>query len=323
MEIQSNLGWLERFSECFEPLGVAQTNQFLLPPPLRRVAKGMAFHVPVGSGVSRGLLLYPKNREPSQLVVFSHTLFQPLTFPNWMFFKSLLAGGSAVFAVELDGHGTSDAGHFDFQQASRSLPLVLSKLYSRLPNLPFILCGQSVGAIYSLLYAARQEAPGLIKALVVLSPALTAQNFKSVQKKSALAYLHPSSVRYFWSQAPYYGWKVALNLFRNQFSPRTPVRLHLQLHPFEQLNAFTQEFLAQRQILAQIKIPTLWIHGRKDMFVPFEMAERYMRQIQAPLFCHVESNKDHLDVLVSQRVSDYVCSFLQNFSRSLERTNLQ
>ena len=126
------------------------------------------FEVPLSTGSGTAFLSVPKGIESAQksLVILVHGLGDDCSYPLLHWIRFLNANGMSVLSFDWDGHGVDGSSILDFQQATRSIPLIIYRLFGdeertglsakRIGPSCFLM-GHSMGAAYALIAATRHD----------------------------------------------------------------------------------------------------------------------------------------------------------------------
>lgn len=300
-----------------------------LPEALRKRAEVHYFNVPLSAGAGAAVLVEPKGGDESSpghapaqlrpLVILLHGLGDDCTFPHWHWMDLLLQEGLAVLSVDWDGHGPSGASPLDFQGATRSLPLLLQKLFGAsgvglMPEVhegpPVFLMGHSMGAAFALICASRPDVARHVSGVVAVSPAICAQ-VADYRRAERFAFASPGNwLSDFLGRVPHYGVRAMLPRPGGRRHEAFPVRAKVGLSLSEQLHAFLRETFEERRVLRKVHVPVLWLHGAKDQFVPLAKAQALLAEIPSALFSHVDRSRGHVRMAFSQCAPQYAARFI-------------
>jgi alpha-beta hydrolase superfamily lysophospholipase len=289
--------WLEERLTSVEPSAPAAERVARLVGSMKTQVSVSWFAVPLASGVGTGVLLFPQNAHAHRrsLVIHLHALGRATIVSEWRWAQALVAKGIPVLAVEWDGHGEKGS-LWDVSTATRSLPLILHKLYATLGEAPLshvqqfpkcFLMGNSFGATLALLAAARPDTAPLISGVVAISPMIT------------LAGMDPENK----TRKRFRGGIRALR--KNSF------HMGMGIDPFDQVRAFLLENIEKRSLLQNVQAPVLWMHGARDRLVPVDSAVQKMTKIPAALFTHIDEKCGHKLSPVSHEVANYASRFVE------------
>jgi alpha-beta hydrolase superfamily lysophospholipase len=280
------------------------------------------FAIPLATGAGSGLFLSPRNVSTSRsaLVIMLHGLGEDSIFPQWHWATSLVARGIPVLSVTWDGHGEFGHSVLDISSATRTIPLVLQKIYGdsagstsdSVADAPrCFLMGNSFGAVLSLVAATRPEIPALVSGVIAVSP-MVCIDVSRHQPREFLSKLSPRSfVRDVFPRMSLYGWDAMESksgLFKGE---RARVRMRVGIDPLDQVRAFLAETVSRRQLLRNVRVPVLWLHGVKDHIVPLEKAVPIMSEIPSALFSHFDEKRGHRLMAMSSEIPEYAARFVE------------
>ena len=295
-----------------------------VPEILKKKANIAYFTIPLAAGAGAAVFAEPRtspaaSAHPRPLVILMHGLGDDCTFPHWHWIDLLLQQDLAVLSVEWDGHGPSGASHLDFQGATRSLPLLLHKVFGQpgvglLPERhegpPLFLMGHSTGAALALICASRPDVARHVSGVVVVSPTVCVGN-ADYRRAERFAFASPAAwVKDFFGRVPYYGVRAMLPRPGGRRHEPFPLRMKVGLSIADQLYAFLRETFEQRRILRKVNVPVLWLHGARDRFVPLTQAQALLSEIPSALFSHVDRDRGHVRMAFSQSAPQYAARFI-------------
>ena len=148
------------------------TSTILRKYPSKRL-KGYEVHyfsVPLASGLGQSVLIESGEDtgalKTKDLVLMCHGLGHDATDILWPLVEAFVKEGFSVLSFDFDGHGMNHVTHLDFQETSRSLSLILQRLYGSKngegigavrsgPSCYFF--GHGMGASYAMIAAARSD----------------------------------------------------------------------------------------------------------------------------------------------------------------------
>lgn len=169
----------EAFLKNFEatPAAVARDYHRIPDSVAHHLATRDVVFLPSGQGLTVGVLLLPRTEagqegapRQAQMVLLLSALGQNALSSNWLWVQQALARGMAVLAIALDGHSASAQALFDPRLATRTLPLVIDRLF-RLPSVPVLhVIGHGFGATLAWLAACRPDAALRLRSVACLSP---------------------------------------------------------------------------------------------------------------------------------------------------------
>ncbi len=313
--------WVSARLKSLEEGDFCLTSHRKVPPTCVKSTKVKHFRVPLAGGTGSAILISPRNSEDCKnvLVLNFHGLGDDSTFPFWHWAETLVKSGLSVLSVDWDGHGVGSLSNLDFQAATRSLPLILQKLYGQkglsnfvsVPDGPHcFLMGYSVGAVMALLAASRPDVARFARGVIAISPLLVMGKGRRDLTESG-AMLRPLSWgRELFSKVKYYGFSGVFRKRAEMGEEGFPVRTVLGLDCVEQLKSFLNETFVTRRVLKNVSVPVLWIHGAKDRIVPLEKVQGLMTDIPSALFIHLDNRRGHFLTAFSGRLPQYVGNFV-------------
>ncbi len=285
--------WLEeRLVSALPPKAVAARLARLMESS-RLSAQVRWFSVPLASGVGSSALFMPSNQAGvrQSLVIFFNSYGQGGVTAEWQWIASLLARGLPVLSVDLDGHGEGVSA-WDAAMCTRSIPLILHKIYSsvgdtmlsRSASLPkCFLMGNSLSATMALIAATRPEAEGVLSGVVAVSPMVAlpkARGGKSLKQRKTV----PKALGF---------------------------RKRAGVDPVDQVRAFLAENVERQELLRQVRVPVLWMHGARDRLVSVDRATLIMTTISSALFSHIDEKRGHSLMKASVEISNYAARFIE------------
>ncbi len=156
-----------------------------LPECMRQdVAETAEYLVPAGYGLTSAVAFVAKKAPEAAestrvrqegLVILLHGLGQDCCESNWIWIHSFLKSGLSVLAVSMDGHSRTPLSSFDPRLATRTIPLIISKLDGLPSNFKIFAVGHGLGATYCLLAASRSDCAKQLCAVACISPRLSAE----------------------------------------------------------------------------------------------------------------------------------------------------
>lgn len=320
--MQDVAAWLGERLMSMPEAGFVRSSHRKVPDICCKIADFKYFFIPLANGVGSGVLASPKEpRAGGQvLVILCHSLGYDSTYPYWHWIEALNAKGLHVLSIDWDGHGVNGGSSLDMQTASRSLPLLLQKLYGEggaaqfTPNRHGPACflmGHAAGASYGLLAASRSDCAKIISGVIAVSPAVnTSQD--GTFKRERWTVLNPAAwIKDFLGLLPFYGFSGVVPPSLKRQVKNFPLRLRIGIDREVQLANFVNETFAARRVLRNVRTPVLWLHGARDKRVPFERALTLMTEIPSALFTHVDENRGHTRIMFSSEAPTYAAKFIE------------
>ena len=168
-----------------------------------------------------------------------------------------------------------------------------------------------MGAMLALLAATRSDTAPLLGGVVAVSPLITSP-LRQGRLSDLLERYRPGS--FFRDVVPrfsFYG-MGALDGMRSVFKrTRTTVRFRVGVDPLEQVRAFVQEIFEDRQVLREVRVPVLWLHGARDRVAPLERVSSLMKTIPSARFVHIDEKRGHRTMAMSSSMPEYIARFLE------------
>lgn len=280
------------------------------------------YDVPLSSGSGTAFLAVPKGTESAQhsLVILMHGLGDDSSYPLLHWIRFLNSSGLSVLSFDWDGHGIDGSSVLDFQQATRSLPLLLDRLYGtesgvglnakRKGPLCFLM-GHSMGASFVLIAATRSDVARNIHGVIAVSPALCI-NSHSRAAGELWNYLYPSAwIKDFLNKFSYYGIDGLFPAVGSFKRKSFPIRMRTAINYSEQARKFVAETFVRRRILRDIRSPVLWLHGMKDKVAPYPIVASLMMDISSGFFAYNDEKRGHLRMAFSDQIPKYCSSFIK------------
>jgi alpha-beta hydrolase superfamily lysophospholipase len=313
--------WLaERLTSMPETL-FARSPHRRVPENCRKIADFAYFFVPLANGTGGAVLASPREPRPGPavLVILSHALGFDSTYPYWHWIEALNAKGLHVLSVDWDGHGVTGGSALDMQTATRSLPLLLQRLYgeagvasfsARRPGPMCFLMGHAAGAAYGLLAASRPDCSKILSGVIAVSPAVNTGS-DGMFRRERWTVLNPMAwFKDLLTLVPFYGLSGVIPPSAKRQAKTFPLRLRIGIDQEVQLADFVNETFASRKVLRNVQTPVLWFHGAKDRRIPFERALPLMTEIPSALFTHVDEQRGHTRMMYSSEIPNYAAKFI-------------
>jgi len=317
--------WLEERLMTIDEAQFVKAPHRRVPEVCRKNAEFKYYSVPLANGTGGAVLATPlKKREGVQvLVILLHNLGFDATYPYWHWIEALNALGIHVLSLDWDGHGVSGGSALDLQSATRSVPLMLQRLYGKTgeaalnekrPGPACFLMGCASGAAYGLLAASRKDCAQILSGVIAVSPTVNTGS-DGLFKRERGTLLSPAAwLKDLLAVVPFYGLSGVVPFSQKRQSKTFPLRLRIGISWERQLADFVSETFAKRKVLRNVQTPVLWLHGAKDKRVPMERARPLMLEIPAALFTHVDANRTHTRMMYSSEVPKYAAKFIDIFS---------
>jgi pimeloyl-ACP methyl ester carboxylesterase len=315
--------------EPLDALAFCTTPHRRIPEALRRRASVQFVKIPLAGGTGQGVWVRPHEapqNSANPMILFLHGLADDCVYPYWHWMEVFAKSGFDVLSVEWDGHGATGASALDFQESTRTIPLLLQKLFGEpgkgmLSQMksppPLYLVGHSIGASLALIAATRPEILSCVRSVVAVSPVLGAVPTGSYRSHERAGYLNPVNwVRDLGGRVSYYGMR-GLQGFSGFGADELPTRLKLGLPIELQASQFLHEAFHERRLLRHIKCPVLWIHAMKDRFAPYEKVLPLMEEIPTNVVKHLELKRTHLGMAFSLAGPKYISQYVQNMEANL------
>jgi alpha-beta hydrolase superfamily lysophospholipase len=282
------------------------------------------YAVPLSAGCGTAILTSPKHTQSNELgplVLFFHGLEADSTTPFWHWINEFVSNGISVLSVDWDGHGIGGSSLFDIQECTRSIPLIINRLYGEKNGVGLnqerlgpkcYLMGHSFGASLTLIAVTREDIHKLVQGVIVVSPILSVQPFLKMSKEW-LCYLNPSAwMKDFFNKFGFYG-------IRGFFPPSIlrrkkhfPMRKKVHINIHEQARHFSHEIFENRKILQKVKTPVLWFHGMKDNVCPYYQACHFMMEIKSAFFSFCDNSRGHFRMIYHDQVTISSIKFILN-----------
>ncbi len=319
--MQDVSAWLGERLMSMPEASFVKSSHRKVPDVCRKVAEFSHYFVPLANGVGSAVLASPKEPRAGEpvLVILCHALGFDSTYPYWHWIEALNSKGLHVLSIDWDGHGVNGGSSLDMQTASRSLPLVLQKLYgeggsaqltSHRKGPACFLMGHAAGASYGLLTASRADCAKIISGVIAVSPTVNTCHDGSF-KRERWTVLSPAAwFKDFLGLLPFYGLSGVIPPSFKRQQKSFPLRLRIGIDTEVQLANFVNETFAARRVLRNVKTPVLWFHGARDKRVPLERALSLMTEIPSALFTHVDENRGHTRIMYSAEVPAYAAKFI-------------
>ena len=283
------------------------------------------YSIPLASGCGKAILIAPQNNLPPDhfepLIIFFHGLGQDGTSSFWHWIYEFVSRGVCVLSVDWDGHGAGGSSFLDLQEATRSIPILLQRLYGEENGSGLneqrkgprcFLMGYSFGASLALIAATRGDVFKHIFGVIAVSPVLSVQSFFRAFFE-IFSLLSPFSLIYdFANKFSFYrlwGFMPSYSLLKKK---KSPLKMKLNINYVEQTRNFVKETFENRQILKKVKTPVLWLHGKKDSVCPYYKACQLMLNIPSAFFSICDDERGHFRMIFSDHVTESSMNFIDN-----------
>lgn len=321
--------WVSQRLKSMSNEEFTQSSKHRIPPKKRFAHADFSyFAVPLAVGHGCSLLVKPieetLQQENQTLILLFHGLGYDNTYPLWHWMEILSAAGHSVLSIEWDGHGNFSKHTLDFQIATRSIPLILERLYGReghkglgekRPGPLCFLLGLDMGASLALIAATRDDVSHVVQGVIAVSPAInigsTTQSYLSY-----LCYLNP----WFWmeelgNKIRYYGFFrlfLTINFFKKRYFP---LRRNIQIPLLDQARAFVQECFLKRKMLKQVQVPILWFHGIQDKLFFHKEALEEMLHIKTAFFAYQDTKRNNIRLSFWDKIPNYCSHFISHIKK--------
>jgi alpha-beta hydrolase superfamily lysophospholipase len=283
------------------------------------------YSVPLASGCGTAVLTVAtadkQSTEFKPLIILFHALGQDSVSPFWHWINELASNGIAVLSVDWDGHGAGSYSLLDLQEATRSIPLIIQRLYGEDGgtglNAPrngpkCFLMGYSFGASLSLIASTREDIKKHIYGIIAVSPVLQVQSFMNKLKEVRSFFTPRAWFSDFANKFFYYGiWGLlpAYGSFKRKYFP---IRLKLDIDYTQQAREFVHETFENRKILKKVNAPVLWIHGFNDHVSSYSKTSKLMMEIRSAFFTVCDESRGHLRMVFNDKIINYSIKFINN-----------
>ena len=271
------------------------------------------YQVPLATGLGSALFLWKPSATPRPLVVAMHGLGDDCTYPLWHWFDALTQAGYPVLSVDWDGHGISlPQSQLDLQIATRSLPLVLARLYQQPGRPQCYILGHSTGGALALLAACRDDVAQVAKGVVAVSPAVSVASrgrfgWELLQGLSPWTWVTDLAGR-----VPYFGVGGLVPPMGPLRRGAYPLRMRLDIPYDTQIRRFAQETFAVRRALRGVKLPVFWAHGKRDGITPLADVSPLMWEITSGLETHMDPWRGHYTLAMAGETPAVIVKYLNH-----------
>ena len=271
------------------------------------------------------LIQFNYNDKKGILVLLFHDICHDSTYPLWHWISSLNAQGISVLTIDWDGHGGSGNSYFDVQETTRSIPLILQRLFGstggkklgkeRKGPLCFLM-GHGLGASYSLIAATRQDVSQHVAGVIALSPSIVLDKSSSIFGDAWSLFSLPAWTSDFANKFSYYGFGWIWGIIWGLSSKKFPLRAKLYISADEQVKKFVHEAFSERKLLRHVKTPVLWLHARKDSHASYLKSLPLMMEIPTAFFSYHDEERDYLRMALSDKIQYFCSEFIGRFKSS-------
>lgn len=281
------------------------------------------YSVPLSSGCGTAILTTPKNETIDEaygpLVILFHGLGQDCTSPLWHWMHEFALNGISVLSIDWDGHGASASHSLDVQEATRSIPLIIKRLYGEENGVGLhakrkgprcFLMGHSFGASLALIAVTREDVFKHVSGVIAVSPLIYIQSFLNISKEFLGFFSLSAWLSDFANKLGFYGLCGLLPTYGTFKRKQYPLRMKLDIDYVEQAREFVVETFENRGILKKVKTPVLWLHGMKDSVCPYYKACQLMLEIRSAFFNFCDNDRGHLRMIFSDAVTQSSIKFI-------------
>ncbi len=283
------------------------------------------YSVPLAGGCGSAIFIAPKSEANETaygpLVILLHGLGYDSTTPFWHLIYELVADGISVLSLDWDGHGVGASSLFDIQESTRTIPLIIQRLYGEEGGCGLnekrggpscFLMGHSFGASLALIAVTREDVSKYVSGVIAVSPALSVQSFIN-SSFEFFSFINPFAwFTDFANKLGFYGFWGLLPAYGSFKRSKFPIRMKLDIDYNEQARQFTEETFEKRRILNKVKAPVLWLHGMKDNICPYYKACQLMLEIRSAFFSFCDGERGHIRMLFSDQVTMSSINFIKN-----------
>ncbi len=308
---------------------INNTRHRIYPTLKKQFVIQRAFSVPLSCGEGTALLSTPDDPAKTKniLIILLHDIYHDSSYPLWHWIHTLNDDGFSVLTIDWDGHGTPTTSSFEIQETTRSIPLILQRLYGQSGGLGLgakrqgplcFLMGHGLGASYALISATRLDVAEAVSGVIAVSPIIAHNDKFRFFGDIPTLFNVVAWTQDFANKFSYYGIRWLKGIF---FSPSTktfPVRTKLFIHPSEQIKRFVFEAFSERRLLRQVKTPVLWLHGRKDCSFSYENSVPLMMEIPTAFFSYHDNNRNYLRMSLSDKIQQFSSQFISSLNSSLQ-----
>ncbi len=330
MEMSSTKQWIsERLTSISEEDFIKNVSRRLLKKSKLETLEKSYFSVPLSTGVGCAVLVnsqYSSKEQPEKgLIILVHALGTDATFQFGHVIPYLVHEGFSVLAFDWDGHGPADSSLLDMQESTRSIPLLINKLFetskiqdsstteAKLENTPrCYLMGYSYGASLALLASTREEVARRINGVIAISPLLAVNSSKILSSEKWSIFNLKAWILDYFQIFVYYGFLGLAHVLGFPLFQKMPIRWKVKVLSEKQIAFFCEETFVKRNILNRVKVPVLWLHGLKDKISPYDLAAKIMLQIPRALFMVCDNSRGHTRIILNEHVLKNLAKFINN-----------
>lgn len=277
------------------------------------------YNLIVSTGLTKAALFEPKKNGQNTLVIFVHDFGHDATYLFWKWIRLFTESGLSVLCFDFDGHGISSKSELDLQEATRTLPLIIQRLYGESQNTKTFqkkasfepkcyLLGYALGGIYSLIAGSHDYLSNVLNGIVSICPILSKTYYHDYLFSKKHAFTKPLS--YFKLRKHY----SHLSQFKTQElasqSRRLPVRLSISVNHMNQLYQFINEVIEERKILNFIKVPTLYINNSEISKEMHSKSISFLQNFPSSLFVYQNRHKNLIEILNDELIIQYCKDFI-------------
>lgn len=291
-----------------------------LPACMRPAVDEMRHYLlPASLGLTSGYAFFAQKRPAGReiLVVMTHGLGESPCASQWPWIHSFLKVGVHVLALALDGHEPSPEAplaQFDVRQASRTLPLVLQKLFSVRSEaedhpVDIFLAGSALGATYCLMAACRQEFRNRLRGIICVSPSLSSVASPELHFQRPRLRRPVQLVRDAASLSPYYGVMGFCRIW-NRPDEHMKETQALGGRLEAQLQRFIHDHVRGGEAFTRVAAPVLWIQDDARKNEQAAAVYQLMDKIPSPLIRYSDPHRSARNIQYSrvwpERAAEFV-----------------
>ena len=280
------------------------------------------YNLLVSTGLSKAVLFEPKKNSQNTLVIFVHDFGHDATYLFWKWIKQFTESGISVLCFDWDGHGNSSKSELDLQQATRTLPLIVQRLYGDRQNLNSFqkdpdeprcyLLGYALGGIYSLIAGSHDYLSKVLDGIVSICPILSKSYYQDHLFSRRKFFSNPLSYfklrKYYQHLSKYKTHQLASH------KRRLPVRMSISVNHMKQLHQFIKEVIEKRKILNYVKVPTLYISNSEISQDMHSASISFLQNFPSSLFVYQNGHKHLIEILNDELIIQYCKDFILSTS---------